>query len=74
MSGSNTNHIQGFDSGDGLIFTQTSTKPMVQGEAMIWERRHDPEEYVSIIAEVFYDPPAARIVFDQQADSPLPKT
>lgn len=41
---------------------------------MIWERRHDPEEYVSIIAEVFYDPPAARIVFDQQADSPLPKT
>lgn len=23
---------------------------------MTWERRHAPEEYVSIVAEVFYDP------------------
>lgn len=23
---------------------------------MIWESRHSPDEYVSIIAEVFYDP------------------
>jgi hypothetical protein len=56
MSDSDTNHIQGFDTGDWLIFTQISTKPMIRGANMTWERRHDPEEYVSIIAEVFYDP------------------
>lgn len=53
---SNSNQIIEFDGAGWPAFTHLSTDTMVQGATMTWERRHDPEEYVSIIAEVFYDP------------------
>ena len=41
---------------------------------MVWELRHDPDEYISIIAEVFYDSARRKNGVRPASDQPFPQT
>jgi hypothetical protein len=41
---------------------------------MVWELRHDPDDYISITAEVFYDTARRRNGVRPASDQPFPQT
>lgn len=41
---------------------------------MVWELRHDPDEYILIVGEVFYDPARRKNGVRPASDQPFPQT